>query len=242
MDQPIKALDLLAKAINENPGEIHYMIHQARIEELISEYDRSIALYKSCLLYDNCNFEAIACIGSHHFYNDQPEIALKFYKRLLELGLNSTELWNNIGLCAYFSGQYDICLSCFERGLLVADDTGAADIWYNISHVAIGLGDLSLAYQALKIAVSFNSEHFEAFNNLGILEIRKENFEQGKSDFLISCKNTDYSFEPYYNYANLRFKQGELEESIKFAKKAIEIFPQHFESKELVSKIQKELN
>jgi len=242
MDQPIKALDLLSKAINENPGEVHYIVHQARIEELINEYDRSIALYKSCLLFDNCNFEAIACIGSHHFYSDQPEIALKFYKRLLELGLNSAELWNNIGLCAYFSGQYDICLSCFERGLLVADDTSAAEIWYNISHVAIGLGDLSLAYQALKISISFNGDHFEAFNNLGILEIKKNSFEQAKSNFLISCKNTDYSFEPYYNYANLRYKQGELEESIKFAKKAIEIFPQHFESKELITKIQKELN
>lgn len=167
---------------------------------------------------------------------------MKFYKRLLELGLNSAELWNNIGLSAYYASQYDISLSCFERGLLIADDNAAAEIWYNISHVAIGLGDLSLAYQALKIAISFNGDHFEAFNNLGILEIKKGNFEQGKSNFLISCKNTDFSFEPYYNYANLRFKQGELEESVKFAKKAIEIFPQHFESKELVAKIQKELN
>ncbi len=242
MDQPIKSLDLLNKALNENPGEIHYIIHQARIEELISEYERSISLYKTCLLYDNCNFESIACIGSHHFYSDQPEIALKFYKRLLELGLNSAELWNNVALCAYYSGQYDICLSCFERGLLVADDSSSAEIWYNISHVAIGLGDLSLAYQALKIAISFNSDHFESFNNLGVLETKKNSFDQAKSNFLISCKNTDFSFEPYYNYANLRYKQGELEESVKFGKKALEIYPQHFESKELVNKIQKELN
>ena len=139
---------------------------------MISEYDKSILLYKNALIYDNCNFEAIACIGAHHFYSDQPEIAIKFYKRLFELGLNSAELWNNLGLCAYYSGQYDICLSCFERGLLVADDPTSAEIWYNISHVSIGLGDLSLAYQALKISISFNPDHFEAFNNLGVLSSR----------------------------------------------------------------------
>lgn len=242
MDQPIKALELLSKSINENPGEIHYIIYQARIEEMISEYEKSIALYKNCLSFDNCNFEAIACIGSHHFYSDQPEIALKFYKRLFELGLNSAELWNNLGLCAFFSGQYDICLSCFERGLSIADENSSAEIWYNVSHVAVGLGDLSLAYQALKIAISFNPDHFEAFNNLGVLEIKKGSFDQAKSNFLISCKNTDFSFEPYYNYANVRFKQGELEESIKFAKKSLEIFPQHFESKELIINIQKQIN
>ena len=72
--------------------------------------------------------------------------------------------------------------------------------------------------------------------------MKRGSFDQAKSNFLISCKNTDYSFEPYYNYANTRYKQGDYEESYKFAKKALEIYPQHFESKEIVEKIQKQLN
>lgn len=110
MDQPLKALELLSKAASENPGEIYFVVYQARIKEMISDYDTSMALYKSVLNFDNCNFESIACIGSHHFYTDQPEIALKFYKRLYELGINSAEIWNNLGLCAYYTGQYDFCL------------------------------------------------------------------------------------------------------------------------------------
>lgn len=97
---------------------------------------------------------------------------------------------------------------------------------------------MSLAYQALKIAISYNGEHFEAFNNLGILEIKKDCIEQARSNFLQSCKNTDYSYEPYYNYAVIRFKQGDLEESFKFIEKALEIYPMHYESKELKEKIQ----
>lgn len=122
-----------------------------------------------------------------------------------------------------------------------SDDTNAADIWYNISHVAIGSGDLNLAYQALKISISYNKDYFEAFNNLGVLEIKKDSIEQARSNFLQSCKNTDYSYEPYYNYSITRFRQGDLEESLKFSEKALEIYPYHFESKELKEKIQKQL-
>lgn len=242
MDQPGKAIEILEKASKENPGEIYYKVYLARIHELLSNNEQSIALYKEVLLLDNCNFEAIACIGSNHFYTDMPEIALRFYKRLFELGINSAEVWNNLGLCAFYSNQFDFCLSCFERGLILADDEVASDIWYNISHVAICIGDLSLAYQALKICLAFSGENFEAFNNIGVLEIKRGNKEQAKSNFLRSCNFTDFSFEPYYNYAKLMFENDNFEEAFQFAKKSLEIYPNHFESKELVERINKEYN
>lgn len=36
--------------------------------------------YREVLKQDNTHVEAIACIGSNHFYTDQPEIALRFYR------------------------------------------------------------------------------------------------------------------------------------------------------------------
>ena len=225
-----------------NPGEIYFKVYHARICELLSQYEQSIALYKEVLLLDNCNFEAIACIGSNHFYNDMPEISLKFYKRLFELGINSAEVWNNLGLCAFYANQFDFCLSCFERGLILADDDIASNIWYNISHVAICIGDLSLAYQALKICLAYSGENFEAFNNIGVLEIKRGNKEQAKSNFLRSCNYTEFSFEPYYNYAKLKYEDDDYEEAFQFAKKSLEIYPHHFESKELIEKINKEYN
>ena len=37
--------------------------------------------------------------------------------------------------------------------------------------VAIGIGDLGLAYQAFKIAISVDSSHAESYANLGVLEL-----------------------------------------------------------------------
>jgi lipoprotein NlpI len=51
--------------------------------------------------------------------------------------------------------------------------TPQADVWYNLGHIAIGVGDLGLGYQAFKIAVSVDPQHAESYNNLGVLELRK---------------------------------------------------------------------
>ncbi len=76
-----------------------------------------------------------------------------------------------------------MALGCFEKALVFADDSTLSDIWYNIGHLAIGIGDLGLSYQAFKISVSNNPNHAESFNNLGVLELRKGNIEQAKSNF-----------------------------------------------------------
>ena len=33
------------------------------------------------------------------------EIALRFYRRLLQMGIATSELWNNIGLCCFHASQ-----------------------------------------------------------------------------------------------------------------------------------------
>ena len=135
------------------------------------------------LFFDSTNIEAIACLASQHFYTDQPEIALRYYRRLLQMGVNNAELWANLGLCCFYSSQYDMCLGCFDQALQLADDSALGDIWYNVGQVAIGIGDPALAYQCLKIAVSVCPSHAESYNNLGVLEYRKGNDDQARSFF-----------------------------------------------------------
>jgi tetratricopeptide repeat protein 8 len=82
---------------------------------------------------------------------------------------NSPEIWNNLGLCAFYSQQYDVAIPCFEKALhYAATDRLIAEIWYNLGHVAINIGDRQLAYQCLKLAVGCWNQHAEAWNNLGV--------------------------------------------------------------------------
>ena len=53
------------------------------------------------------------------------------------MGVYNAELLNNLGLCCFYAQQYDHTISCFERALTLATDENIAEIWYNISHIAI---------------------------------------------------------------------------------------------------------
>ena len=59
------------------------------------------------------------------------------FRRLLQMGVFNAELYNNLGLCCFYSQQYDMTLTCFERALSMATDETLADVWYNIGHVAL---------------------------------------------------------------------------------------------------------
>ncbi len=124
------------------------------------------------------NVEAIACIGMSHFYSDQPELSLRFYRRLLQMGLNNAELFNNLGLCCFYAQQYDMALACLERALGMAKDETLAEVWYNVGHIAMSIGDTNLAQQCLRLALAADNSHAEAFNNLAVLEIRRGNVDQ----------------------------------------------------------------
>ena len=56
-----------------------------------------------------------------------------------------------------------------DHALSMADDDNMSDVWYNIGHIGVALGDLGLSYQAFKVAVSIDSNHSEALNNIAVL-------------------------------------------------------------------------
>ena len=46
----------------------------------MGDLDTAVTYYREVLKYDSTCIEAIACIATHHFYSDQPELALRFYR------------------------------------------------------------------------------------------------------------------------------------------------------------------
>ena len=53
------------------------------------------------------------------------------------MGVYNAEIFTNLGLCCFYSQQYDMALTCFQRALGLASDETLADVWYNIGHVAV---------------------------------------------------------------------------------------------------------
>jgi tetratricopeptide repeat protein 8 len=183
--------------------------------------------------------EAIASIATHYFYGDQPELALKYYRRLLQMGVYNAELYNNLGLCCFYAQQYDMTLNCFMRALAIATDETIADVWYNIGHVALGIGDPTMAYQCFRMALATNNDHAEAYNNLGVLEMKKGRLEMARAFFQAAFNISSQLFEPHYNYAVLADKIGDLQTSYNAVKRSLAVFPNHVESKALAQSLER---
>ena len=78
-------------------------------------------------------------------------------RRLLQMGIYNAEVFNNLGLSCFYAQQYDVTIKCFERALSIATDEQSADVWYNISHVAlVSSGGHKQVYAA---ALSLSATH-----------------------------------------------------------------------------------
>lgn len=52
------------------------------------------------------------------------------------MGVNSAELYLNVGLCCFFAQQLDLALGCIEQAHARADAELQADLWFNTAHIA----------------------------------------------------------------------------------------------------------
>ena len=175
-----------------------------------------------------------------HFYADQPELSLRFYRRLLQMGVSNAELYNNLGLCCFYAQQYDMTLTCMERALSLAEEPEVvADVWYNLGHIGLNLGDVNLAYQCFRLALSSNHSHAEAFNNLGVLEMRRGHTESARAFFATAASLGPHMFEPAYNTAYLAERIGDLQTAYVVVQKALKNFPEHSDSVDLLKQLKK---
>lgn len=209
------------------------------IFEGLNNIPMSVKYYRDILELDATDMESIACIGLHHFYSDQPEVALRYYRRLLQMGLYNAELFNNLGLCSFYAQQFDVVTACFENALRLALDDNAADVWYNISHVAIGFGDLDIAEHSLHLTLSLNSSHGAALNNLAVLQWRKNNVSQAESLLNSAIAAEDHLYEPHYNRALLAQEEGDHQTSYAMVKKSLSIYPNHYNSRDILNELKK---
>ncbi|KAI5711000.1 hypothetical protein M8J76_015337 [Diaphorina citri] len=227
LDQPIRAIDIGRNALDCYPNEVTIMTEMARIFEGLNNMPMSVKYYKLILKRDATCMEAIACIGVNHFYNDQPE-----------MGLYNAELFNNLALCCFYSQQYDMVVTCFERALSLALNENAADVWYNISHVAIGISDTRLAIQCLHLALSIDSSHGLSQNNLAVLEAREGHIERASTYLQAAAASSPYLYETHYNQAVISNLAGDLQDSYNIVKKSLDLHPGHSYSWDILRKLE----
>uniref|UniRef100_A0A7E4W893 TPR_REGION domain-containing protein n=1 Tax=Panagrellus redivivus TaxID=6233 RepID=A0A7E4W893_PANRE len=237
LDQPISALDHLNAGLEVFPNDVTLLTFSARIHENLGDLDASVTMYKHVLRQAAGNVEAIACMGTHFFYSDQPEVALKYYRRILQMGVNKPELLMNIGLCCFYCQQFDLALGCVDQALTAATDDVSADLWYNAAHIMLANCNTKMAQRCLRLALAANPDHAESLCNLGVLKMHEGNNYQAKNLFTSATIKGPNLFETHYNLALLCSHMGFYAEALRSVKQSLALFPEHVQSKQLLSNL-----
>lgn len=180
----------------------------------------------------------MANIAAYYFYQDQPEIATKMYQRLMQLGMSTAELWNNLALCCFYSNKFDLFFTCFSRALDLARDQPLelSDIWYNIGTVYISLGNAEFAARCFRLSISCDPEHSESLNNLAVLEARK-----GNLDTAITLAERSFKFaggfEAAFNLSVWYTRQNNIKSAKQYNGESIKLYGLHIESLQLRSQL-----
>lgn len=241
LDQPLAALNQLSSARDRFPGDPILLLAAARVQENIGDLEQAAGLYRQALQDDAINVEALACLAANAFYSDQPEISLRYYRRLLQLGVDSCELWCDLALACFYSGQYDLAVPCVERAIAQGEDDTAADVWYNIGTMCLSLGDVPGAEQCWQICLSQDPSHPEAHINCAILDMRKGKNDAASAHLTAATQQGEQLYELWYNRALLCYRQGDVAEAFTHVSRALEIQPGHTESVELMRAVRSEL-
>lgn len=80
LDQPLAALDTCKRGLEYFVNDIAILTEMGRIFEGLNNTAMTMKYYRMIAQEDASHTEAIASIGMHHFYNDQPELALRYYR------------------------------------------------------------------------------------------------------------------------------------------------------------------
>ncbi|XP_049868530.1 tetratricopeptide repeat protein 8 [Pectinophora gossypiella] len=173
LNQPLSALEVCKQGLSVFHEYTPLLLEQARIYDQMGNSPLAVKEYRKVAIEDPSNMEAIASIAMHNFYNDQPEIALRYYRRLLATSPAGSEIYNNLGLCCLYCNQWDLILPCFRQALFYSASAEIrADIWFNLAHVALSTGDMSLARRCLQVSLATHSENEASRHALAALDGR----------------------------------------------------------------------
>jgi tetratricopeptide (TPR) repeat protein len=102
------------------------------------------------------------------FANQQYDAAAGLYERLLTLGMNNADTYNNLGLTLHYVGRSTEALSRLNEG--AAADPTYQRIWLTLGFVNSQLGNFEQARTALTTAVKLNSDNQVGRSSAKMLE------------------------------------------------------------------------
>ncbi|KAI3389445.1 hypothetical protein SNEBB_000334 [Seison nebaliae] len=139
-------------------------------------YQKAFESLSRVLTFQNENLSAILALAVIMQQHGDYEVALSKYRTASRIIPESSNIWNNIGMCFYGKNKFVASIACLKQALYFSPLDWK--IHYNLGLVHIHVKQYASAFNFLSAALSLQPKEIQIYPLLGITLFHLENKEQ----------------------------------------------------------------
>ncbi len=162
-------------------------------------------------------------LGKIAALKDDPQKAMPYMLRSLQLNPNQADLHNHLGMILTSQNRYTEAIDHFIKSLaLNPNQIGPHFAWAGILEQQGKLNEAAAHYTAI---LEIDPATFAAHNNLGSVLLRQGKYDQAAAHCTRALQINPQLPEAYYNLGNIRFQQADFEQAVINYQNALSLRP-----------------
>jgi protein O-GlcNAc transferase len=181
------------------------------------------ALYRQILIHEPRHAAATHFLGLLAYQAGKPADAVTLIRSSIALGLNTPDVYGNLGNALRATGQLDEAITAFGQSLALAPHF--APTWVNLGNALLARGDIDQAIDACRQAIALDPRLPEACNSLAVALTDQRQFDQA----IDACRQaialrSEYT-DAHINLGNALKASGQLDLAINAYRHAAALNP-----------------
>ena len=192
------------------------LYHQGKFDDVLSRSSQLIKEYPQTFVLHNI-------MGAISFEKGQKEVAIKHFRKVIELRPHHPHAYNNLGAALIDVGEYEEAKSNLKKAIELQPDY--AEAYNNLGNVYKEMEEYNQAISVYEKAIELNPEYYEAHSNLGntLHELGRLDEAEASYNQAIALK-PDYA-EAFSNLGNTLHELGRLDKAETSCRQAIALKP-----------------
>jgi tetratricopeptide (TPR) repeat protein/GT2 family glycosyltransferase len=222
------AVELISKAIANNPQIPQYYNTLGLILETLGKYEEAVAAYQQAVSSKPDYAEAYHNMAIALQSQKQYVIAVEKCKQAISIKPDYAEAYNTMGYALEQQQQFTGAITNYKQAIQLKPDFAEA---YN--HIGVILNAQERPNEAIeyyKQALQFDPNYAEVYNNMGIALKAKKQFTEAISCFEEAIRLEPDFAEAYYNMANSLRDETRCIEAIENYRHAVRLKPDFAEA------------
>ncbi|XP_055920603.1 Bardet-Biedl syndrome 4 protein homolog [Eupeodes corollae] len=210
----LKAIEILEMSLQIAPENTEVLTEIGVLYLKINETEKAYEKLLEVTNIDSNSSKGLLAFGAILQSRNDVEGALGKYNQITGPELDSTEIWNNIGLCFFKKKKFIVAISCLRKSVWVSPLN--YNSLYNLSLIYIAAQQYASAFHTLAAAINLRKDSAECYMLLGICLRKLEDYENAFTAFersVMLSKIPSASRNPlvYLNFALFCYQIGKIE-------------------------------